>query len=161
MARGTPHCTKFQHCWNLTIRLFSVITGHSLGDLTPLQRSSWCILQPQPTGQHLFVRVHKVTSLKSWSLLLHHSRSHLVRLTWMVCEIESKWLYTCCFVGCCLQDLFKTETGILVKFPYSPWRNKIILFLLYKKRNFQFFSNCLRVHIYRRLYMYTLFSNYE
>ena len=26
--------------------------GHSLvGGLTPLQRSSWCILQPQPTGQ--------------------------------------------------------------------------------------------------------------
>ena len=30
--------------------------GHSLewgGDLTPLQRSSLCILQPQPTGQSL------------------------------------------------------------------------------------------------------------
>ena len=30
--------------WNLTIRLFSVILGHSL------QRCSQCILQPQPTG---------------------------------------------------------------------------------------------------------------
>ena len=27
--------------------------GHSLGDLTPLQRCSRCILQPQPTGQGL------------------------------------------------------------------------------------------------------------
>ena len=50
--RGTPHSLKLQHYWNLTIRLF---TGHSLRwwwwwGLTPLQRSSWCILQPQPTG---------------------------------------------------------------------------------------------------------------
>ena len=29
--RGTPHSPKLQHCWNLTIRLFSVISGHSLG----------------------------------------------------------------------------------------------------------------------------------
>ena len=39
---------------NLTIRLFSVISGYSLGGvgvLAPLQRSSRCILQPQPTGQ--------------------------------------------------------------------------------------------------------------
>ena len=35
-----------KECWNLTIRLFSVILGHSLGGggLTPLQRCSRCIL---------------------------------------------------------------------------------------------------------------------
>ena len=30
--RGTPHSPKIQHCWNLTIRLFSVIySEHLLG----------------------------------------------------------------------------------------------------------------------------------
>ena len=29
-------------------------SGHSLGGLTPLQRSSRCILKPQLTGQHSF-----------------------------------------------------------------------------------------------------------
>ena len=44
---------KLQHYWNLIIRLFRVISGHSSrgGVLTPLQRSSRWILQPQPTGQ--------------------------------------------------------------------------------------------------------------
>ena len=44
-----------QHQWKLTIRLFSVISGHSLEGrgLTPLQRCSRCILQPQPTWQYI------------------------------------------------------------------------------------------------------------
>ena len=50
---GTPHSPKLQHYWNLTIRLFSVISRTLMGgDLTPLQKSSRCILQPQPTGQN-------------------------------------------------------------------------------------------------------------
>ena len=41
-----------QHCWNLTIRLFSVISRTLVrGGLTPLQRCSQCILQPQLTGE--------------------------------------------------------------------------------------------------------------
>ena len=45
---------KLQHYWNLTIRLFSVISRTLIvcvGGLTPLQKCSQCILQPQPTGQ--------------------------------------------------------------------------------------------------------------
>ena len=50
--RVTPHSPKLQHSWNLTIRLFSVISRtYVCGGLTALQRSSRCILQPQPTGQ--------------------------------------------------------------------------------------------------------------
>ena len=50
--RGTPHSPKLQHYWNLTIILFSVISGTLDGEcLTPLQRSSWCILHLEPTGQ--------------------------------------------------------------------------------------------------------------
>ena len=50
--RGTPHFPKLQDHWNLTIRLFSVISRTLIGGcLTSLQRSSQFILQPQPTGQ--------------------------------------------------------------------------------------------------------------
>ena len=51
--RDTPPSPKLQHYWNLTIRLFSVIYRTLIGvGLTPLQRSSRRILQPQPTGQN-------------------------------------------------------------------------------------------------------------
>ena len=49
--RSTPHFPKLQHYWSLTIRLFSVIFRVLIEKgLTPPQRNSWCILQPQPTG---------------------------------------------------------------------------------------------------------------
>ena len=42
---------KFQHYWSLIIRLLDVIIRTLIGgSLTSLQRCSWCILQPQPTG---------------------------------------------------------------------------------------------------------------
>ena len=28
--------------------------------------------------------------------------------TWMVLEMRGRWPYSCCFVGCCFQDLFKS-----------------------------------------------------
>ena len=46
------HSPKLQHHWKLTLRLFSVISRTLIGGgLTPLQRYSRCILQPQPTVQ--------------------------------------------------------------------------------------------------------------
>ena len=32
-------------------------------------------------------------------------------------EMRSKWPYSCCFVGCCFQDLFKTARNVLVYYP--------------------------------------------
>ena len=50
--KGTLHFSKLQHYWSFTIRLFSVMSRTLVvGVVTPLQRSSRCILQPQPTGQ--------------------------------------------------------------------------------------------------------------
>ena len=51
--KDTPHSPKLQHYWKFTIRFFNVIFSTLVagGGLTPLQRSSRCILQPQPTGQ--------------------------------------------------------------------------------------------------------------
>ena len=79
-GRGAPHFHKFQHYWNLTIRLFSVINrtlvegvlllcrdavgvfyspsrvGHSLGKSCPQRRWSQYILLCQPTGpSHLWI----------------------------------------------------------------------------------------------------------
>ena len=42
--RGTPHSPKHQHYWSLAIQ------DTRWGNLTPLQRCSRNILQPQPTG---------------------------------------------------------------------------------------------------------------
>ena len=57
---------------------------------------------------------HRRTSLMSSSLLLQQYSARLVRLTLIVFEMEGKWSYSCCFVGCCLQDLFKIARSILV-----------------------------------------------
>ena len=37
-----------------------------------------------------------------------------VCLTWIVFVMGGKWPYSCCFVGCCLQDLFNIARSILV-----------------------------------------------
>ena len=46
----------------------------------------------------------------------------LTCLTWIVFEMEGIWPYSCCFVGCCFKDFFKTACSILVSFPsiFSP-----------------------------------------
>ena len=49
----------------------------------------------------------------SLSLLLPQSPACLVRLIWMVFKIGVRLLYSCCFVGCCLQDLFNIVRNIL------------------------------------------------
>ena len=49
---NTPHSPKLQHYWSLTIRFFRDISRTLVGwgrALPHLQRSCWCILQPQPT----------------------------------------------------------------------------------------------------------------
>ena len=47
------------------------------------------------------------------------SSACLAHLTWMVCVMGGKWLYSCCFTGCCIQDLFKTACNILALLPSS------------------------------------------
>ena len=37
-----------------------------------------------------------------------------VCLVWMVYEMGSKWPYSCCFLGSCFQNLFKTAHNILM-----------------------------------------------
>ena len=56
--------------------------------------------------------VHWSTSLMSSSLLLQQCHTCLVRLTWIVFVMGSRWPYSCYFVGCCLQDLFTIARSI-------------------------------------------------
>ena len=49
--------------------------------------------------------VHWSKSLMNTSLLLQQCPACLVRLTLMVFVMGGRWSYSCCFVGCCLQEL--------------------------------------------------------
>ena len=52
-CNGNEEVLCIPHSSSITIRLFSVIYRTLVGaGLTPLQRYSWGILQPQPTGQY-------------------------------------------------------------------------------------------------------------
>ena len=51
--------------------------------------------------------VHRSMSLKSLSPLLQQCPACLVRLIFIVFVMSGRWPYSCCFVGCCHQDLFK------------------------------------------------------
>ena len=53
------------------------------------------------------------------SLLLQQCSACFVRLIWMVFEIGGWWLYSCCFVGCCFQDVINIARSILAQLPSS------------------------------------------
>ena len=55
--------------------------------------------------------VHRSTSFMSSSLLLQQCSACLVRLIMIIFVMSGRWAYSCCFVGCCLQDLFNNIFG--------------------------------------------------
>ena len=69
-------------------------------------------------GRSTFARpcegVYRSTSLMSSSLLFQQCSACLVCLIRIVFMMGGWWPYSCCFVGCCLQDLFNTARSILV-----------------------------------------------
>ena len=70
--------------------------------------------------------VHRSTSLMSSSLLLQQCPACLVRLALIVFVMGGRWPYSCCFVGCCLQDLFKIARSILVQLPSSFFFSRFV-----------------------------------
>ena len=50
----------------------------------------------------------------SSSLFLQQCPACLARLTLIVFVMGGRWRYSCCFVGCCLRDLFNIARSILV-----------------------------------------------
>ena len=76
-------------------------------------RAAVCMFQPgRPAFAQLCEEVHKRTSLMSSSLLLQQCPACLVCLILIVFMTGGR--YSCCFVGCCLQDLINIARRILV-----------------------------------------------
>ena len=114
------------------------------------------VLAGQPTQVCPCVGVHRWTSLTSSSLFLPHCATCLVHLTWMVCEIAGKWIYSCCLVGSwicskqyavswCISHLaFSPDTLLKSKWcchtdTARAWKNSS--FTLSKRLNFHMISN--------------------
>ena len=82
-------------------------------------QSCWQVLVEWPTIAHQCAGVHWRISLMSSSLLLQQCLTCIICLIRMVLEIGGRWSYSCCFVGCCFQDLFNRDNSILVQFSSS------------------------------------------
>ena len=119
-----PHIYHHHHVM-LVAGISLTLSRHSSLSFISSGRSSW----QHPVSSHscwMYVRagrpafawpcvgVHKSTSLMSSSLLLHQCPACLVRLTWIIFVIGSRWPYSWGLVGCCRQDLFKISRSILV-----------------------------------------------
>ena len=80
--------------------------GRSSG-LHPVSSHSCCmyVRAGRPAFSWPYAGVHRSTSLMSSSLLLQQCPACLVRLTWIVFVMGSKWQYSWCLVGCCRQGL--------------------------------------------------------
>ena len=76
--------------------------------------SSWSSRHARPCEG-----VHRSMSLMNSSPLLQPCPACLVRLPWIVFVMGGKWPCSCCFVGCCLHDLFNIALSILVWLPSS------------------------------------------
>ena len=95
-----------------------IASGRSSG-LHPVSSHSCCmyVLAGRPTFARPYVGAHRSRSLMSSSLLLQQCPACLVRLTWIVFVMGSRWPYSWCFVECCRQDLFNIARNIFVKLP--------------------------------------------
>ena len=92
-----------------------IASGRSSGLHPVSSHSCWMYVRAgRPAFARPYVRVHRSTSLMSSSQLLQQWPACLVRLTWIVFVMGSRWPYSCCLVGCCWQDLFNIARGILV-----------------------------------------------
>ena len=95
--------------------LWSFAFGRSSG-LHPVSTQSCCMYVR--VGRSAFTRpfkgVHSSTSLMSSSLLLQQCPTCLFRLTLIVFVMGGRWPYSCCFVGCCLQDVVNIACSILM-----------------------------------------------
>ena len=94
----------------------SSITPSRSSRLHPVLAQSCCIYIPagHPAFDHPCEGVHRSMSLMSSSLFLQQCPTCLVRLTWIVFVMGGRWPYSCCFVECCLKDLFNIARSILV-----------------------------------------------
>ena len=110
------------------LSLSSIASGRSSG-LHPVLAQSCCmyVRAGHPAFACPCEGVHWSTSLMSSSLLFQQCSAYLVRLILIVFVMGGRWPYSCCFVGCCLQDLLSGNLkNKLVKRVLVPVNSKII-----------------------------------
>ena len=111
MRRPLSHCVSHHHHVLLT-RISLTLSHPSLlaGLLCYVWYQCRAVIDRFLAGHPTLVcpceGVHRSTSIMSLSLLLQQCLTCLVHLIWMVFEMGGWWPYSCCFVGCCFQDLF-------------------------------------------------------
>ena len=103
---------------SLTLSRHPFLSSVALGRfsrLHPILAQSCCIqvLTGRPTCSRPCEGIHRSISLMSSSILLKQCPVYLVRLTWIVFMIGGRRPYSCCFIGCCLQQLFNIAHSIL------------------------------------------------
>ena len=107
-----------------------IALGRSSGQHPVFSHSCWMYVRAgRPAFARPCVGVHKSTSLMSSSLPLQQCPACLVRLTWIVFVIGSRWPYSWCLVGCCRQDLFTSPCiCTYINMFTHPYTNIYILF---------------------------------
>ena len=106
-------CYQYRSPWpSLAIRLYCPLLPGGLPGYI-LYRHRAQVQTGHPTFVHPCEGVHKSMSFMSSSLLLQQCSASLVNLIWIVFMMGGQWLYSCCFVECCLQDLFNIACSIL------------------------------------------------
>ena len=127
LKRSQKEYTKYHHHHHIMppARITRTLSRHPSSSCIASSRSSMlhpvsaqsCCIQVL-AGCSAFVRpcegVHRSMSLTSSSVLLQQCPACLYCLTWMDFVMGGKQPYTCCFIGCCLQDLFNIARSILV-----------------------------------------------
>ena len=92
-----------------------IASGKSSGLHPVCSHSCWMYVRAgRPAFTRPYLGVHRSTSLMSSSLLLQQCPACLVRLTWIVFVIGSRWPYSLSLMRCCRQDLFRIARSILV-----------------------------------------------
>ena len=59
-------------------------------------------------------------------LFFFFSCVYILCLIWMVWGRGGRWPYSCCFMGCCLQDLFNTACNILAQLLLSFFSTRLV-----------------------------------
>ena len=103
----------------------SFIASGRSSTLHPVSSHSCCmrVRAGRPAFARPYVGVHRSTSLMSSSLLLQQYPACLVRLTWIVFVMGSRWPYSWCLVGCCRQDVLNNIQKLIC---YKTQPNQII-----------------------------------
>ena len=60
-------------------------------------------------------------------LLLLHCPVGLAHFIWMICEMGGKWLYKCCFVGCCFQGFVQNSMQPFLCSSHLPFSPSVLL----------------------------------